>query len=107
MSFLKDYKASEPPSYESYKRLYQKRVDSINVCDTNERLYINVRQYNIDNRKSYEVDITAEKNGSWWILKAYSINENELNKLPEIELKLIHIFNALSEFKPTISKNEK
>lgn len=78
--------------------LYQKRVESESVCETNDRLSINVREYRIleASQSTYEVDIVAEKDGLWWELKAYSLNEAELvAKLDSIEDRLIKMFNSI------------
>ena len=99
-TFLKD-KGYTPypqraPGYE-HKTLWQKRIDNESVCETNDKLFINISEYLFSGMDiTFEVSITAEKNGVWWDLKCYSLNFYETeNRLEEIENALIKMFNTL------------
>ena len=82
----------------TYKTLLQKRVESEQVCELNDRLSINidVHEYDLGKSKyeSYEVSIVAEKRGKWWKLSCYSLTRKEIaNELKEVEETLIRLFN--------------
>lgn len=88
------------------RNLYQHALTDLEtnaVCETNNRLFININEYMfVDCPYKYEVDITAERHGIWWILKAYSFTAEELTKNIEfVENELIKMFNSISNQKPT------
>jgi len=85
-------------------RSFQKKVNSKNVCDTNDALYINIEriEYHVvdHNRLSYSVEIRAEKNDKWYTLNSYGLDEKTLyNDIDLIEKQLIASFNAISNAK--------
>lgn len=84
-------------NYGENKSLYQKQAESNAVCETNERLFVNIWEYTYTSYKSYEIEIVAELTGIWWILKAHSLKEEELSRLPEIENILVRLFNAIKQ----------
>lgn len=93
----KCYPQNRPGSVEY---LYQKRVKSKSVCETNDRLYINVKEQTINIRNDewtrYTVEIVAEKRKLWWSLNAYSLTAKELKKrLVYLEKTLVKLFNAI------------
>ena len=49
--------------YIRYSRLWERRIVTDFVCDTNDRLYLNVSEIAWeDNQPSFEVEIVADKN---------------------------------------------
>lgn len=85
-----------------FKCLLQKRVNSDSVCETNNKLNIDINVSKMDLGsnvyESYDVKIVAEKNGLWWNLSCYSMNRGELlEKLTEVENTLIKLFNSINQ----------
>lgn len=81
-----------------FKNVYQRRITETDaVCETNEKLFININEYKFHGiSESLDVEIIAERSGIWWTLKAYSLNHNDVFlRLDEIEKKLIQFFNAI------------
>ena len=65
--------------------LYQKRIDNKIVSDTNDKLFINVKDYNLVisapiEGHFFEIEIVLDKYNTWWKLQSYG--------LPEVDLKL-------------------
>jgi hypothetical protein len=80
------------------KSLFQVTVPSLAVCETNDKLSINIEkwQFHFSEKPSYEISITAERGGEWWDLKCYSVNEENLIKnLESIRSTLIMMFNSI------------
>ena len=50
----------------TYKTHLKKKVDSVCICESNDHLRVDVFVYKfLDNKYTFEVEITAEKNGLW------------------------------------------
>ena len=93
----KEYKEQFEHPY-TYKTLLQKRVDSEQVWECNDRLSININvaEFDLGDRKheSYEIEIVAEKRAKWWKLSCYSMTREEIaSGLKEVEETLIRLFN--------------
>lgn len=82
----------------TFSCLWQKRVDSDIVCETNDRLHINIYEFAYhEGKSSFEVEITAERNGLWWKLKCYSLDEKGLEeRLSDIEDVLVKMFCSIA-----------
>ena len=95
----KEWKNYYLKDYQEY--FLQKRVESKSVCDTNEKLFIDVIYNNLktisDNlNNTFDIELMAEKNSQWYDFKCYGVNENELlENLNNIEQNLINAFNIL------------
>jgi hypothetical protein len=78
----------------AYKRTVSKRE-----CTSNEKpVQIVVAYFSSTDAKyeGVEIDLTAEFNGIWWQLKAYSLSPSEaIEKLSEIESSLVKAWEAL------------
>jgi hypothetical protein len=89
-----------------YKNLYQRRVQEDTetnvVCETNDRLHINIIETKFVDRPeqintpSYSMEIVAELNGIWWALNSYALSGNDLVvRFDELEKTLIKLFNTI------------
>lgn len=81
--------------YWTVHNLYQKRVDHDKVCETNEKLFINIYEYKASENgpMTYEMGIKAESNGLWWDLKVYGVSEERLEtEFNTLEQKLIELW---------------
>lgn len=79
--------------------LWQKEVESKRVCECNNRLHLNIREYEIENEyniETYTIEIVAEYNGMWWTLNSYSLSKESLiERHDEIHDTLIRLFNEI------------
>lgn len=80
--------------------LYQRKIDTDFVCDLNDKLHFNIKEYELPivNTISYTIGICAEKKDIWYDLKIYSLNEEELmNNLEKLEKQLLTMWSTLKE----------
>lgn len=81
--------------------VWQKRIDNERVCETNDKLFINIKEWQMEEYKDnpppkYTIEIVAEYNKLWWQLGCYSLSEQELiEKHDEIVEILIKLFNTI------------
>ena len=100
----------EKRGYKFYKNIFHnnlcdwyayKCTESKRECTSNETpvqvvVTPHIAKYNSTICKSVEVDLTAEFNGVWWKLKAYSLSEKDVIKnLEMIEMSLVKAWEAL------------
>lgn len=83
-----------------FKTLLQKTVESKDVCETNDKLSIDISLSVFDighsTHKSIEIEIVAEKNNKWWKLSCYGLSVEEMKTdLLTMEETLINLFNAI------------
>ena len=78
-----------------------KRTESKRECTSNEKpvqIVVTPLKYDCDgiSYTSVEVNLTAEFNGVWWKLKAYSLSEKDVIKnLEMIEMSLVKAWEVL------------
>lgn len=97
----KEFNCSHLKDYQKY--FLQKRFESKSVCDTNDKLFINITYNDLKSiylgsnlNNTFDIELMAEKNNQWYNLKCYGVNENELlENLYRIENNLINAFNTL------------
>ena len=82
---------------------FQKHVKSDSVCETNDRLSVNVAltSFTVPNTSnvinSVNVEITAEKKSKWWNINCYSMTTVEcMEQFDEVESTLIKMFNTIA-----------
>jgi len=83
------------------RNLWQKQISNERVCETNEKLFINVLQYQFEEyteveHEKFEVYIVAEFHEKWWDIKCYSLSQEEIiYDLHSLESTLIKMFNTI------------
>lgn len=70
-------------------------------CDTNGRIQVAVTPYALTVRdlrvESVEVEVVAERGGTWWKLKAYGVRPQDVpEQLDAIERRLIAAWSAIA-----------
>lgn len=65
-------------------------------CETNEKCNIIVRPFSVDGlHLLYEVSIRGQHETLWYELKAYSLLDNEVRNISDIEKKLLAAWNGM------------
>lgn len=81
---------------------YFKRINNpLVLCEENDdKLSFHIVEYAVSKSMTpqYELSICFCKNGNWWNLKCYSINQSDLtkDKLIELESKMVEMFLSIA-----------
>lgn len=94
------YKDQMPKLSDIHNTFYKKINSHLVECEENgNKISFQCIQYSVYSHlpPQYEMSITFCKNGKWWNIKAYSINQSDFTKemVEKTEAELINIFLAI------------